>query len=214
MREPSANPYAASSQIGSDASSESKYSVRCSCGRAQAVQAAQAGSEVSCVCGTTLDVPSLSSLRLAVGENAIPQNTIERIRGMVRGNELPTGVICSCCGRVANDTIVLRVQCERSSVRGGRSMFDSVVMAVGSALTLHLVHLLHSWEQRPPEKLGRDSSVNVPVRIWSDCRRRIERSRSQRKLKKLLADTPVYRELLAEYPRAIITPIPSKSGPT
>ena len=200
------NPYAApaSAARNSDRSTK-RYSVLCKCGRDVAVQASQAGSELTCQCGARLDVPPLSRLRASVGEDPIPLNTIDRIRLMIRNQELPKGEICSCCGRPANEIVVLRVQCERQWVKGGESSSRRLVFALLFLGWLGTIIALARPRRR--EEFGRDISVDVPVRVSSECRARILRTRGQRKLRNLLRETPIYQQLLDEFPRAIITPI-------
>jgi hypothetical protein len=123
---------------------------------------------------------------------------------MIRDGELPTGDVCPFSGRPANETVYFDVQCERSWVRGGDGDSDGAMLHV----------LLHGWvglllaslKSRPRREFGRDTLIRVPLRISSDVREEVLRMRGQRKLKRLLEETPVYRELLREYPGATVTP--------
>lgn len=180
------------------------YFVTCPCGRNQEVQASQAGSPIHCICGRVIDVPALSKLRASAGEEAIPRSTIERIQAMIRAGALPTGEVCPFSGRPANDVIMVRVQCERSWVTGGPISFPEKFLAF--ALFGLGGFLIASRMARPKEELGRETSVDVPLRISGDCRSKLLRMKKQRRWKRLLRQTPIYNELLNEFPGALITP--------
>ena len=182
----------------------SSYSVFCECGVTHPVSATQAGSTMTCGCGRSVDVPTLSSLRKSAGESAIPSDTIETIQAMIRGGELPSGDICPYSGRPANDTIFFHVQCERVWVRGGESLESGnfAYMFLGWIGALIALQKL-----RPREELGRDISLEVPLCISSDVRPTIMGMRRQRGLKALLCQTHIYAQLLQEFPRATVTVI-------
>lgn len=185
-----------------------RYRVNCACGATQPVSASQAGSTLRCECGRPLEVPLLSILRRAAGEPPIPLSTIERIASMIRDGEAPGGDVCPYSGRPANDCVLVRVQCERSSVRGGGGD--------GSGLTILAYGVLFGWidlfiaareEALPLEVLGRDTYLEIPLRVSSDVASQIARIRRQRTLKRLLRQTPIYAALLDEYPDAHVTPL-------
>lgn len=184
----------------------SQYSVQCDCGASHPVSAMQAGATIACSCGRSVDVPMLSSLRRSAGETPIPLNTVERIRAMIQNGELPQGDICPYSGRPANETLLLRVECERVWMRGGGSTDFGKMFAF--VFLLGWLGLLLAWRKMQPlEERGRDTAINVPVRISTDARGRILRLRRQRALKALLCKTPIYAALLREFPGATVTPI-------
>lgn len=173
------------------------YSVTCQCGRVLAVAASQAGSSTECRCGRQLDIPRLSELRSAAGETPIPLNTVERIRAMIRQGELPVGDVCPYSGRPANETVYFDVQCERTWVRrrGPKFFFGWIGL------------LMALYHDGPREEFGRETTIRVPLRIAGEARGQILRMRSQSKLKRLLLQTPIYGELLREYPQASVSPV-------
>ena len=182
------------------------YAVTCGCGTRHPVSATQAGSTLSCACGRSIEVPPLSDLRSAAGESAIPLNTIEEIRVLVRRGELPNGSICPYSDRPANATLVLLVKCEQMWVRGGdRWRTGSIVAAVLFCGWIGALLALFSPVRR--EELGRDTVVEVPVRISSDLADEMLRIRQQKKLKSILRKTPIYAKLLEEFPRASVQPL-------
>jgi len=181
------------------------YSVTCECGLVHSVSATDAGSTLRCRCGRSVDVPLLSSLRKSAGDEAFPLSTIERIRAMIRDGELPSGDICPCSGRPADDGILVHVQCERTWVRGGEPINSSKVL--GCFLVFGWIGaLIASLRMRPREDLGRDTSIQVPLRVSSDVRPKLLRMR-QKALKAILRQTPVYAQLLDEFPEAEVVPI-------
>jgi hypothetical protein len=209
MPERKLNPYAAPADAPDPSLSHTpRYSVTCACGSTYVVHASQAGSVIRCGCGAAIDVPRLSRLRAASGENPIPLNSVERIRAMIRSGELPKGDLCACCGRPANAVMFLRVQCEHTWVTGGagasRWRWGLLFLGwIGTVLAL-------AAKSPPREEFGRDVSVDLPLCVSSDCRPRLLGVRRQRKLKELLAAVPIYEELLNEFPRAIVSVMPSK----
>ena len=186
------------------------YSIQCKCKRVIHVRAAQAGTSVPCACGATVEVPTVSGLRKAAGEEAIPMSTIGRIRAMITQGELPTGEICPISGRPVDDVVFLRVQCERTWVHGRDSLgwIDLLACLVSGWLLVYAA-LLGS---PPPEVMGRDTVIDVPLRISKESRRRLLKTRRQRKLRLLLESIPVYCELLSEFPEAMIVPVPTTSA--
>ncbi len=65
--------------------------------------------------------------------------------------------------------------------------------------------LLASRKTDPREERGRDNYVKIPVRICSDVRDQLIQTKQQTKLKNILSGTPVYAQLLDEYPNATVT---------
>jgi hypothetical protein len=66
-------------------------------------------------------------------------------------------------------------------------------------------------EAMPREALGRDTSLDIPLRISSDAASQILRIRRQKKLKALLRKTPIYAALLDEFPQAHVTALATTS---
>lgn len=164
--------------------------------------ASQAGSTFACQCGRSVVVPTLSTLRKSAGESAIPLSSIERIEIMLRNGELPTGDICPVSGRPTDDTIQFHVQCEKMWVRGGSSFWQ----VLAYVLFFGWLGLLIHQEPEEVERFGRETSILIPLRISSEVRPKILRMKRQKKLKALLAQVPIYSQLLNDFPDATITP--------
>ena len=187
----------------------SDYSVSCECGTRVSVTARQAGSTVGCTCGRTITIPLLSALRRSAGQST--KTTIELIEEMIRTGELPTEKVCPLSGRHADETIAFHIQCERSWVRGGEPT------DLGKILAYYILFgwigaLIASRKMQTREEFGRDTFVTVPVRISSEVRAKIFRTRRQKILKSFLHHLPVYQRLLREYPDAVVTPTKSGAG--
>lgn len=174
------------------------YEVRCECGRTIPVEARLAGSRASCFCGRSVVVPNLSQLRRAAGETAIPLNTVERIRLAIREGELPDNRFCPITGRAVDDTIWLHVQCERVMVR----------YRGGGWWSRLFFHLFLGWfalffdREKGRDEFGHDIAVEVPLAISSSARESLAAARGPKALVDALRGTPLYRELLEEYPAA------------
>ena len=56
----------------------------------------------------------------------------------------------------------------------------------------------------PRRELGRDTAIEVPLRVHSDFREKLRGMTNQRALQKLLRTVPIYSKLLDEYPHAKI----------
>lgn len=185
----------------------SEYSVSCDCGSFVSVTARQAGSTVGCTCGRTITIPLLSALRRSAGQST--KTTIEQIEEMIRNGELPTDKVCPISGRNADETILFHIQCERSWVRGGEPT------DIGKILAYYMLFgwigaIIASRKMQTREEFGRETSATVPLRISSEVRAKIFRTRRQKTLKSFLHHVPIYQRLLREYPDAVVTP--SKSA--
>lgn len=64
-------------------------SVRCECGREMPVHAGQAGTEITCSCGTTVRVPLLSELRHQAGEEDDALGLAEAVHAMMTDDPAP-----------------------------------------------------------------------------------------------------------------------------
>lgn len=183
------------------------YSVSCRCGKDLPVSAVQAGSTIGCACGATVAVPLLSDLRRSAGETAIPLNAIETIQALIRDGELPKGDRCPYSGAAADCTLLVRVQCERSWVRGSEPIGarDAIVYFVFLGWIGALIAYCKSRDRR--EELGRDTILDLPLRVSADAVAKLARLGSQRRWKAILRKTPAYARLLDEFPDARVKPV-------
>ena len=170
------------------------FELHCKCGRRVGVLASAAGTEVACECGAVVPVPKLSVLRERSGQGAYESGPIDTILRMRGEGALPWGECCAACGRPTSEVIDLRVECERIVAAS-----DNMKLKMFLALLINpLLFLI--MRNREREAVGRDTVVEVPLRMCQEHRGSLARSR-QRKLRRLLASVPVYQQLLTAYPR-------------
>lgn len=186
------------------------YFVPCVCGRTIEVTATQAGADVPCSCGRAVRTPLLSQLRQLAGHKAYETSSIDTINRMIRDGELPFGDTCAISGLLTSDSCNLYVQCESMWIKGPGFFHHLFVAFTMLAFPFWIIWVLLGWalldERR--EEVGRDRSVCTPLRICQEHHRRLRRTRSQSKLRKLLRTVPIYAQLLDEYPQAKIVTYP------
>lgn len=185
--------------------SEQPYAIACPCGKEIPVAASMAGSNVSCSCGESVAVPRLSELRQRIGLAAYESGTIDTIHRMIGTGELPCGSECVISGMRTTDVFVVRVECERTWIKSPDN--DSLL----AALFLLIMPFWLLWlavertlANEPRQELGRDTHVDVPLRVHCDFHAQLRKTKSQRELKKLLGTVSIYAKLLDEYPHAKI----------
>ena len=193
------------------------YYLPCECGRCLSIAATAAGSTAVCDCGRSLLIPKLSGLRLSVGQEAYGRNTPGTIAQMIRSGELPSGEICDVSGQFTKDIAIFCVECERVRVRGERwdatgermffaAMFRLFFLGLIGALVSHIIVPFRrsNRESNAPQEHGHQVVVQVPLYVCSPSHVRLKR-RSQRYLKRLLSQIPIYATLLKEYPEATVS---------
>lgn len=176
------------------------FSIGCACGKTIAVTAAQAGAEVRCDCGQVNAVPLLSELRRSVGQSKYNLGIVDRIRQQVADGALPAENACARCGVQTSDALYLLVECERT-------------WSAGSGFWRHFFRLLLTpiwiWnlfrrDYNNPEVFGRESVVELPLRMCRTCQTTVQQTGSTAAKVRLLQKAPQFEELLREYPQARI----------
>jgi hypothetical protein len=176
-----------------------EYHVTCRCGKQLPVKTEEAGTTIRCACGESVPVPSLSKLRKTAGLGAYESGTIDTIRRMLEHGELPWGETCAESGRPTDDIVQFSVQCEQIHVAKDRA---GLVFWVG--LIFGPFWLLLAARSKDRENHGRETVVEIPLRVCGEFHRKLARWGSQRKFRRLLVTVPVYARLLEEYPTATI----------
>jgi hypothetical protein len=176
-----------------------QYHVGCRCGKQLAVKSEEAGTTARCECGESVPVPSLSKLRAAVGIGAYESGAIDAIRRMLAEGALPWGETCAVSGRPTADLILVKVQCERLYHVKDRTRS---MMLITLLFGFWAVLFLRRGDQDYPH--GRDTAVEVPLRVHHEFHRGLSRWWTKRRLRRLIMTVPVYARLLDEYPRAAI----------
>lgn len=185
--------------------SEQPYAVDCPCGKEIPVATSMAGSNVTCSCGASVAVPRLSELRQRIGLAAYESGTIDTIHRMIDTSELPCGSECVISGMRTTDVFVVRVECERTWIKGpGKGRFLFVIFLLLLPFWMIWLAVAKTLSDEPRQELGRDTNVDLPLRVHCDFHGQFRKTKSQRELKKLLRTVPIYAKLLEEYPYAKI----------
>lgn len=144
----------------------------------------------------------------------MPPGALETLQVLIRDGELPSGEVCPYSGAPADRTLSVRVQCERSWVRGSHPI--DAKGAIFYVLFLGWIGALIAYCKLGArrEELGRDTAIDLPLRVSSAATSQLLRLRSQRKWKALLRKTPAYARLLDEFPDARVTLIPGNHPET
>ena len=150
---------------------------------------------------------SVSADRGAGVTGGVASGALQRIHTMVRTGELPQIGPCPHSGHVANETIVFHVTCRRAPA-GGDDAMAHVEKATWSDL-FHWFGATASAGQQNGVGTGIET-VDIPLRIARDAHAEILQIRSQQQLRTLLRSTPVYAQLLAEFPQSTIEPLQKK----
>jgi hypothetical protein len=174
------------------------YEVRCECGKAHAVGAADAGSSIRCACARTVDVPPLHVLRAAVGQSSI--SPIIQLQTLFMRGELPGTRNCACCHRMTDHLIRVSVVCERVIPQGpsvGTMLFSGCLMFMTGIF-------IFSWlnSGAPTAHHGSEVSFLLPVRVCEVCSRGVTTPPT---IRAALVTTPVYAALLERYPSALLS---------
>jgi hypothetical protein len=173
-------------------------SVNCSCGERIAVTAAHAGSEIRCTCGLGVAVPSLGELRRNAGHARYEIGVADRIRQRVDAGALPSENACVKCGVPTADVLWCIIECERPWSTGSGFWKTFFVLL----LTPVWIYAKVLADHKNPEVQGREVVVETPLRVCRNCQAKLN---PKRDLAGLLRKTPLYDELLTEYPRATIS---------
>jgi hypothetical protein len=166
------------------------------------VTAVQAGAEVRCLCGEVNAVPSLSELRHSVGQPRYNLGIVERIRQKVATGDLPSESACVKCGVQTSGILFCDVECERPW-RSGGGFWKYFFLFLLAPVWLWFGQALK--DSRRPEQFGRETVVEVPLRMCPECQSAVRTSDSAWELESLLQKVPLCHELLCEYPEATIT---------
>jgi hypothetical protein len=175
------------------------YDVRCACGKAHAVSAADAGASLRCGCGGTVEVPALHRLRTAAGEAGV--SPAVQIQGMLLQNELPGTRACACCHRDTDHRIRVSVVCERVITVSPHASGSAALLG---CFALGLAGLLAGWVAKaglPPKQHGTDVSFTLPVCVCEVCTLDLTHPAA---LRTALLNTPIYAALLQQYPAATV----------
>ena len=179
------------------------YSVSCGCGRAIEVRAADAGTDLRCGCGRTVLVPRLSQLRIAAGEKVSELSIFDTIHRLISEGQLPPEKRCVISGFPCDETHRIYIECERVWVKGGWTTTSTVLNVIALCIVPFWAWKLILMPRDPPETMGRERGLYVPVCVRSEFTPKLRRM-SQSKLRAMLRSVEVYQKLLEQYPHATI----------
>jgi hypothetical protein len=164
----------------------------------------QAGSIVTCTCGRQNQVPPMSELRQAVGQTPMPLTIVERIEQRLLQGRLPESRQCAETGISTESICEFHIVCEQPWANKG-SLAERFALVFSLVFGFIGMFSAMSGSELGAEVHGRETTLTVPLRLDLERVGSIGRF-SQRKLRELLSNEPLYAELLAEYPEAIISP--------
>lgn len=176
------------------------YLIHCACGNGIQVEATQAGSTTACRCGALVHVPNLSTLRKQAGEQTLGRDLLAEIRRQIKSGEYPPKGLCPLTSDQPNCVVQVHVQCEKSWQKADRSLAEQIAYL----LVFGWMGAFLGRQSNPPETLGRDTEILLPLRIRSEAKQEFLRLKPA-KLKALFVAYPLYRELLEKYPNATVT---------
>lgn len=178
---------------------ELQINLPCSCGASVVARNADAGGAISCKCGRSISVPSLSKLRMLVGEEAYVTNPVEAILKAQNVGHDPAGEVCLLCGSKTPRFHRITALCEQSHVK--RSSHDPnnflhwLFLPVVWNFVLWFLH-----KDVDAVRQGHDREVTLLLPICEPCESvsgQLNRSDSGKKLFLLV---PLYAQLLEHYP--------------
>ena len=175
-------------------------SVRCECGTTLPVDASEAGTTIVCRCQRSLELPRLSALRALAGSADDSGSVLERVRRQIERGDLPSNAICPITGEPATFTLWYSILCEREWARrtDAESGIAALFLIFGGWFGLLFAVL---WGGRR-ELVGNNVLLEAPMRFSHRGSQRARSMRWQRSLKRTLATTSIYKELLRTYPQA------------
>lgn len=144
------------------------FRIHCECGEAITVSEGAAGARRDCRCGRTVNVPSLTDLRMQADLPPQPPNPTVVIADMTAMGELPTLALCARCDRETADSVVVTVDCEIQSA--GDSMGIGFVFLF---LFLGIWAVVLSLLQKPSAEHGDSRIVHCPMRLCRGCQSRL-----------------------------------------
>jgi hypothetical protein len=175
-------------------------SILCECGESVSVTEGDAGSRVTCRCGRTVVVPSFRELRRQAGVPVSKPTPEMALEALLLAGKLPEEEECVLCSEVTSGCATCLVDCERAYVSDGRPHW---LVWVAFYLAFGWIGALLVWATRSEgTEWGKDRAFRLPLRICDRCRPRLHESGA---LRRALRDVPLYRQLLAKYPRATIS---------
>jgi hypothetical protein len=180
------------------------YAIRCSCGDELCVAASAAGSEVRCHCGQSVSVPKLSILRRHTGDHHSRFSTLDRIRYLDAAGDLPTRRVCALTGVRTNAVMYFSIQRKVRCLPPNRPWWDIAINSLFGVIHPIPISLLVIAAQEVKPEYVLEALACVPICIAPEHWGTID-GLDQFQLQTVLRSEPLYAELLAEFPDALIS---------
>ena len=146
--------------------------LECDCGEVHAVHHLSAGKELTCRCGRSLQVPTLSQMRSMSGSEELQLSPALEIEQLLLAGGLAKATHCVDCGVQTDHSAEIVVECERARVDHGRrwpsmlfNLLTFPVLIFSGALIF-----LRPGSREPPIEKGTDRTYTLPVRIAAQWR--------------------------------------------
>lgn len=175
------------------------YTVNCDCGKPISVTSASAGSSITCECGAEVKVPGLSQLRRQAGQEAYASNPIDLILLAHQDGREPAGLECLKCGSPAANIVDLKILCERVEMDYNSPKW-LLLKYLGNVVFLGVL-FYGLWQNRKINQDLEESGLNNVRTFFRMCDRCLPNSRKppkRRKIRRMLKQVPVYKELYKE----------------
>lgn len=177
------------------------YEVRCECGKAYTVGAADAGVSFPCGCGKVVEVPPFHQLRTAGGETAVP--LLVQVRGLIANGLLPGKRECVCCRRRTQGMMRIGFSCEPLPSQDDRRA-EAAVGCLFGLFTGSVTRAAEAATSVMVDTEPRDYALAVPLPVCDECRPALSDPAA---LRQALRHIPEYAALLDHYPKAELTVI-------
>jgi hypothetical protein len=178
-----------------------RYRVSCECGDVVRVAEEAAGTVVSCYCGRAVQVPSLRALRRQAGVLEPATSPEMAVEALLLAGELPEERHCVLCGTATNGVVLCRTECELARVEKSGPPLWAVIAGFLTFGILGAAAVAATSSDSGVE-WGKDRLFDLPLRVCDGCKARLADARA---LKDALCQAPLYRRLLAKYPRAKVS---------
>jgi hypothetical protein len=187
--------------------SELRVSLTCDCGRPFSVGSGDAGNLLNCDCGRSISVPSLSKLRSLVGKDAYVTNPAETIRKIQSAGGNPAGERCVLCGSPSPVFYACYALCEATQLKRADDEPNEMIFSVIKYFVFGPLAWLPVWRRgsKGAEVVGHEVQVTFTLPVCEPCARIDGNLKRPRLAKQLMANVPIYKELLAYYPQLTLT---------
>jgi hypothetical protein len=183
--------------------SELQVDLTCVCGRTVLARAKDAGGSIACGCGKSVAVPTLSQLRRLAGVDAYVTNPAEAIRKAQRQGINPAGDKCLICGSPTAVFYTCDAICETSQLKRVAGTESTDIPRLLSFLILPWILSFLMWRRSQPaeaEIRGHDIEVTFSLPVCDPCATTTGNVTRPSVAKQIMANVPLYRELLEYYP--------------